>query len=103
LKPDFDHQILTGGYEGGTEMAVAAATSDGGFAAVYMPSARTVTLDLTKLGHDLRIEWFDPTNGGVHSIPESLTGKNGSASFTPPPAKHFGGDSDWVLLLDSSR
>lgn len=102
LKPDFDHQILTGGYEGGTEMAVAAATSDGGFAAVYMPSARTVKLDLTKLGRELKIEWFDPTNGETHSIPESLTGKNGSASFTPP-AKHFGGDSDWVLLLDSSR
>jgi hypothetical protein len=102
LKPDFDHQILTSGYAGGTEMAVAAATSDGSFAAVYMPSARTIKLDLTKLGRDLRIEWVDPTNGETHSIPESLTGKHGSASFTPP-AKHSGGDSDWVLLLDSSR
>lgn len=83
-------------------MAVAAATSDGGFAAVYMPSARTVKLDLTKLARDLKIEWFDPTNGETHSIPKSLTGKNGSASCTPP-AKHFGGGSDWVLLLDSSR
>ena len=102
LKPDFDHEILTAGYEGGTEMAVAAATLDGSFAAVYMPSARTVKLDLTKLGRDTKIEWVDPTNGEIHSIPESLTGKHGSASFTPP-AKHFGGDSDWVLLLDSSR
>jgi hypothetical protein len=102
LKPDFDHRILTGGYEEGTEMATAAATSDGDFAVVYMPSARTVTLDLAKLRHDLRIEWFDPANGETRSIAESLTGNNGPTSFTPP-AKNFGVDSDWVLLLVSSR
>lgn len=102
LKPDFDHQVLTSGYERGTEMAVAAATSEGSFAVVYMPSARTVTLDLTKLGRDLKIEWLDPTNGAIHSIPKSFTGKNGLASFTPG-GKNFAGDSDWVLLLLSSR
>ena len=62
-------------------MAVAAATSDGGFAVVYMPSARTVTLDLTKLGRDLKIEWFDPTNGATHSIPKSITGNKWSGEL----------------------
>lgn len=102
LKPDFNHQILVGGYEGGTEMAVAAATSDGTFAAVYMPSARTVKLDLTKLGHNPKIQWLDPTNGEIQPIRESLTGKNDQASFTPP-AKPSGQDNDWVLSLDSSQ
>ena len=90
LKPDFGHQVLIGGYEGGTEMAVAAVAKDRSFAAVYMPSARTVRLDLTKLGHDPKIEWFDPRNGEVHSIPESPAGKNRPASFTPPAQQSEG-------------
>jgi hypothetical protein len=102
LKPDFDHQILTGGFEAGTEMAVAAAASDHSFAVVYLPSARTVRLDLTKLGPDLKIEWFDPRDGEAHAIPGPSARKNGTASFTPP-AQPRGGDSDWVLLIDASH
>lgn len=101
LKPDFDRRILTGGYEEGTEMATAAATPDGGFAVIYMPSERTVTLDLARLKHGMKIEWFDPVNGEIRPIAESLTANYGPASFTPPE-KTFGSDSDWVLFLVSS-
>jgi hypothetical protein len=103
LKPDFDHKILIDGYEEDSEMAVAAATADGSFAAVYMPSARTIQLDLTGLQHDAKIEWLDPTTGETHPVRKSFHGKRGPVSFSPPGAKHAGGDSDWVLVLDSPK
>jgi len=59
-------------------------------------------LDLANLGRDLKIEWFDPVNGEIRPIAESLTANYGPASFTPPE-KTFGSDSDWVLFLVPSR
>jgi len=109
LVPDQDHSILTAGY--GTygtpqtrvsqsDYAAAAKTPDGALVVVYMPTARTITVNTGALRGATRARWFDPTIGAFQDVPGSPFPKSGSHSFTPP-AKNHDGDSDWVLLLDA--
>ncbi|MGC2402463.1 MAG: DUF4038 domain-containing protein [Acidobacteriaceae bacterium] len=111
LVPDQDHSILTAGF--GTygdletrvsksDYATASRTSDGAFVVVYMPSARTITVDMTKLKGNATAKWFDPSNGAYTSVTGQPFANNGSRQFTPPGDNHVG-DSDWVLLLDASK
>ncbi|MGD0498863.1 MAG: DUF4038 domain-containing protein [Bryobacteraceae bacterium] len=108
LVPDQDHSILTAGFGSygtlqtrvsGSDYATAAATSDGRLLAIYMPTARTITIDTGKLRSSARARWFDPTNGAYQDIPGGPIVNRGSHRFTPPEKNHDG-DSDWVLLLD---
>ena len=109
LVPDQNHSILTAG--SGTygtlqtrvsesDYSTAAATSDGSLAVVYMPTARTITINMETLRGSTRARWFDPTIGAYHDVPVSPLAKSGSHEFTPPGKNHEG-DSDWVLLLDA--
>lgn len=109
LVPDQNHSILTAG--SGTygtlqtrvsesDYSTAAATSDGSLAVVYMPTARTITINMETLRGSTRARWFDPTIGAYHDVPGSPLAKSGSHEFTPPGKNHEG-DSDWVLLLDA--
>jgi hypothetical protein len=109
LVPDQDHSILTAGY--GTygtlqtrvsqsDYATAAAVPDGRLVVVYMPTARTVTINMGALRGATRAHWFDPTSGAYHDVPGSPFAKSGNRPFTPPEKNHDG-DSDWVLALDA--
>jgi Protein of unknown function (DUF4038)/Putative collagen-binding domain of a collagenase len=112
LVPDQDHSILTAGF--GTpgdinqpavsksDYATASKTPDGSFVIVYMPTARTITVNLAALKANASAQWFDPTNGAYTSIPGSPLSNTGTQKFTPPEKNHDG-DSDWVLLLDASK
>jgi Protein of unknown function (DUF4038)/Putative collagen-binding domain of a collagenase len=86
-----------GTYDTGTDdvlqsdYATAAVTPDGAHAVVYIPSARTVTLDFTHLQPGVTARWIDPTTGN-------------SQPATAPyitPGTHADGASDWVLALDA--
>jgi len=109
LVPDQDHAILTAGY--GTygtlqtrvsesDYSTAAETPDGSLVVVYMPTGRTITVNMGALRGSTSARWFDPTIGSYQDVPGSPFPKSGSHSFTPP-AKNHDGDSDWVLLLDA--
>jgi hypothetical protein len=112
LVPDQDHSVLTAGF--GTpgdinqpavsksDYATASKTPDGGFVVVYMPTARTITVNMAGLKANASAQWFDPTNGAYTSIPGQPFPNSGTQKFTPPEKNHDG-DSDWVLLLDASR
>src|SRR5580693_691884 len=108
LVPDLDHSILTAGY--GTygtfetrvsqsDYSAAANAPDGSIVVIYMPTARTITINMGALRGSMRARWFDPTSGAYQDVPGSPFAKSGNHTFTPP-GKNHDGDSDWVLVLD---
>ena len=93
LVPDAAHTVLTAGYQSGTTYAAASRTTDGGTVIAYLPTRRTVTIDMTKVaGTVARTWWFDPSTAQATFIGDFPT--TGSRTFTPPSA------ADWVLVLD---
>ena len=67
---------------------------------VYMPTARTITINTGALRGSTRARWFDPTIGAYQDVAGGPFAKSGSHPFTPPGKNHEG-DNDWVLLLDA--
>ena len=101
LEPDPDNELLVGGLSSGLDRAVAARDAAGAFALAYMPSARTITLDLSKLaGPDVEARWYDPTTGQFSPVVGSPFPASGTRTFTPAGDNASGWD-DWVLELVS--
>lgn len=107
LVPDQDHSTVTAGLGNYGDLrtrvsksgfCTAARTPDGSVAVAYMPSARTITVNMASLKAPADAKWFDPTNGAYTAIPGGPFTNNGTRRFTPPGNNHDG-DSDWVLLL----
>jgi hypothetical protein len=118
LIPDQAHKYLTSGYGTyatltpattpsginsitGNDYATAAATSDGSLVIAYLPTLRTVAVDLSQLSGPSVARWFDPTLGTYVSIPGGPFPNSGSTAFTPP-GTHADGSGDWVLVLESN-
>ncbi|HEV2499887.1 MAG TPA: DUF4038 domain-containing protein [Terriglobia bacterium] len=111
LVPDQTHAVVTAGL--GTygnsqtrvsqsDFCTAAGTPDGSLIVAYMPTARTITVNMKSLRAPALAKWFDPTNGTYTAIPGGPFVDAGTRRFTPP-GKNSQGDSDWVLLLDGSH
>ncbi len=97
LIPDQQHTVVTDGLGefNGTDYLAAAMTRDGTTLIAYMPTARTISVDLAKFnGTAVASWWFDPRNGTAVPAGEFAAGR--PQSFTPP------GGSDWVLVLDDA-
>jgi hypothetical protein len=111
LVPDQMHTVLTVGY--GTPApfgtgsvttdtyATAARTSDGTLIIAYMPTARTITVDMSKLSGLAAARWYDPTIGEYIDVSGSPFPNAGTRQFTPPGNNHDGA-GDWVLVLEAS-
>jgi hypothetical protein len=111
LVPDQAHKIVTAGLGtyGTLETRVSqsdyctvAGTPDGSLVVAYMPTVRTITVNMASLKAPAKAKWFDPTNGIYQTIPGEPFVNTGSRDFTPP-RENGDGDGDWVLLLDASR
>lgn len=112
LAPDASHRLVTAGrgtyWSGGTpsygisenDYVAAASTPDGRLALAYVPSARTVTVDLSVLAGPVTARWFDPTTGTYVAIAGSPMPNSGPWSFTTP-GLHADGAGDWILVLDA--
>jgi chitodextrinase len=109
LIPDQTHTVVTAGYgsyaDGGAlgdnDYLTAARTGDGGLVMAYMPTVRTITVDMSRLAAPAYAAWYDPTNGTFSPVAGSPFANAGTRTFTP--AAHNGdGDEDWVLVLDAS-
>ena len=106
LVPDQDHKLLVDGY--GTpntvgsvndnDYATAARTADGRLAVIYLPTSRTITVDMSTMQPGSVAVWYDPTDG-QYRLANPPTG-HGLVQFTPPGPNH-GGDDDWVLRIAS--
>jgi Protein of unknown function (DUF4038)/Putative collagen-binding domain of a collagenase len=78
----------------GLEFCSAARTMDGRLAMAYLPSAWTITVDLTQMhGPLVDARWFDPGTGKEEFA--GLWPVDATAKFTPR-APH-----DWVLILET--
>ena len=77
------------------DYAVTALANDGSFALSYLPTKRTLTIDLSKLsGVRVDASWFNPRTGETTSA-GSITDKK-RHDFEPTA------DGDWVLTLDDA-
>ena len=109
LIPDQAHLVVTAGYGtfadtgslGASDYATAARTPDGALVVVYLPTIRTITVDMTKLGSQANASWYDPASGASFPIAGSPFPNTGSRAFTPPGA-NADGDGDWVLALEAT-
>ena len=107
LVPDQNHTIVTAGY--GTFSAsgavntndylTAARTSDGALVIAYMPTSRTITVDMSKLSGSAMARWYDPSMGTFTTIAGSPFSNAGTHQFTPP-GNNGDGDGNWVLVLE---
>jgi hypothetical protein len=108
LVPDQDHKIVTAGLGSyGTlqtrvsesDYCTAAKTPDGTVAVAYLPTSRTITVNMAGLKVRAHAKWFDPTTGAYTSVPGGPFANSGTREFTPPVKN---GDVDWVLLLEAA-
>lgn len=102
LIPDQDHTLLTSGSEQGHTFAAAARAEDGSFALIYLPTRRTIEVDLSRFGGPPRAQWYDPTSGSYSPIADPLDPEITSRRLEPPGA-NSAGDDDWVLVLDAQE
>ncbi len=104
LVPDQSHAVVTAGF--GTfaqpDYVTAARTPDGGLVMAYVPSTRTITVDLSTMAGTTTARWYDPANGSFAAIAGSPFTNSGSRSFTTPGNNADGpGNTDWVLVLEA--
>jgi hypothetical protein len=88
------------GNVGSNTFVSAACSSDGRLAIAYLPSARTITVDMSKLAGPATAQWYDPTNGTYSPISASPLSNVGTKLFHPPD-RNAAGDGDWVLVLET--
>jgi MYXO-CTERM domain-containing protein len=96
LVPDTTSAVVTAGRGtyGNTDYVCAARTSSGGTVIAYLPSSRTVTIDMTKVsGTQAKAWWYGPTSGQATAIGTYPT--TGSRTFTPS-------SGDWALVIDDA-
>jgi hypothetical protein len=103
LVPDTPHELVTAGF-GQWKQAdhvAAAVAEDGTLAIAYLPGSGTIQVDMGRLREPVSAAWFDPTNGQHKSIEGSPFDNKGRRDFLSP-GKNSAGDSDWVLILQTS-
>jgi collagenase-like protein with putative collagen-binding domain len=102
LVPDQDHTLLTDGYGtfGADDYATAARTPDGTLALAYVPSARTVSADLTQMNGPVTARWYDPTDGSFTAIGDGPLANEAGVSLQTP-GDNAEGAGDWVLVLEA--
>ncbi len=108
LVPDQDHTVVTAGLGNygnlqtrvsQSDYCTASKTPDGAFVVAYMPTERTITVNMAGLKGPAEARWFDPTNGAYTAVPGGPFVNMGTRQFTPP-GKNHDGEGDWVLLLN---
>ena len=113
LVPDQKHRVVTAGY--GTfdstttpgnaygmtsDYVTAGRTPDGSLVMAYLPSLRTVTVDMSRLSAPASAQWYDPSRGTYAAVAGSPLANTGTRKLTPP-GKNGDGDGDWVLVLET--
>ncbi len=111
LVPDQAHTVVTHGYGMSASLgtgsvttdtyATAARTPDGRLIIAYMPTMRTVTVDMSKLSGPAAARWYDPTTAEYIDASGAPFANTGTRHFAPP-GKNHDGDGDWVLVLEAS-
>lgn len=97
LVPDTERRLLVAGLGEGTglDRATTAVDASGSLAVAYIPTPRTVAVDLGQLrGWTIRVRWFDPLAGSFGE--PSLVTRRGILTLESPTPQ------DWVLVLEDA-
>src|SRR5205814_9857123 len=97
LVPDQKHEVVVDGLGefNGMDYLAAARSADGGTVMAYLPTTRTITIEMGKVSGTLAAAWwFNPRTGQATSGGKFAT--TGKKQFTPLA------DGDWVLVLDDA-
>jgi hypothetical protein len=81
--------------------APTARAADGSLVIVYLPTVRSIMIDMSKLAAPATARWYDPTNAAYRPAAESRLANEGVRRFSPP-GSNSAGDGDWVLLLETT-
>jgi hypothetical protein len=99
LEPDSDRKLLVAGALDGHFQAVAARSTDGKFAIIYLPSPRPFAVDTKQIAGDYVIgRWFDPAAGEFFDMDLKPQSTSRRQEFNVPGCSRQG---DWVLLLSA--
>ncbi len=96
LVPDFENKLVVSvhGTPGTKDHVASSRTSDGNTIITYLPSKRTVNVNMTTIrGALAKCWWYDPSNGKALEI--GIYPTSGTRSFTPDS------QGDWVLVIDN--
>jgi hypothetical protein len=109
LVPDQDHKTVVAGF--GTyaargsiatdTYATAARSADGSLLMVYLPTRRSIVVDMAQLRGAMVAQWYDPTSGALQDNNSKTLPVSGHVTFTPP-GKNASGDEDWVLVISDT-
>ena len=97
LVPDLKHEVVVDGLGefNGMDYLAAARTADGGTVMAYLPTSRSVTVEMGKVsGSEAMAWWFNPRTGESSKAGKFPT--TGRKQFSPPA------EGDWVLVLDDA-
>jgi hypothetical protein len=78
------------------DYVTAARTPDGTQAVVYVPTAREIRLDMSKLSSAAQANWIDPSAASTPAIPATIAA-DGTVST---PGTNQDGDQDWLLSIE---
>jgi hypothetical protein len=96
LVPDFDNRIIISGYGiwETKDHVSCVLTSDENTMIAYLPSKRSIEVDMSKInGSKARCWWYNPSDGRATEI--GIFSTSGKKTFTP------GFVGDWVLVVDN--
>lgn len=79
-----------------SDYVTAARTDDGRFAVIYVPTARTITVDTAKLPNQYVATWVDPASADQRSLPAVIDG----AGNITTPGNNSAGSEDWLLSIE---
>jgi hypothetical protein len=109
LRPDRQHRVVVAGYGNysrrgdvnDNDYVTAARTPGGRMVIAYVPTIRTITVDMSSLSGRVRARWYDPASGRYTRVHGSPFANIGARRFAPP-GENADGDGDWVLVLTAA-
>ncbi len=110
--PDDRNEVLTGGMgaKGSNDYALLwLALATALLALAYVPSGRTVSVDLGRLATPIRARWSDPTTAsytdvaGLPPLGQAAQATGATVANLRTPGPNGAGDPDWVLVLETAR
>ncbi|MGA2237922.1 MAG: DUF4038 domain-containing protein [Candidatus Bathyarchaeia archaeon] len=98
LVPDLEHVVVVAGLGEfrGLDFCTAARANDGSLMIAYVPTPRTITVDLDQLRDPMQAWWFNPRTADVLPAGQSHRFRTRFKEFSPPDR------GDWVLVIDDA-
>jgi hypothetical protein len=85
----------------GNDYVTAGRTPSGKLVMAYVPTTKTITVDMGQLSGLVTARWYDPSAGTFTNIAGSPFANTGLHNFATP-GTNADGDQDWVLVLEAN-